>query len=154
MTRYLIEKYTRNDSGGFVDTESKTVKKKNLDDHINNGWVLIEEINPLTTPFKKWWNKFTTNQKIAVIAIVVPCFAVLGWISDKYFDYKYHSLNDKYNSLNEEYNQLKQNLTLTSDSLKTEREKSESLKNQLKSTTLSDKNQIEENKIKTFANNE
>ena len=146
MTKYLIEKYTQNDSGGFVETESKTVKKKNLEDHINNGWVFIEEINPITTPFKKWWNKFTTNQKIAIIAIIVPCFAVLGWISDKYFSYKYHSLNDKYNSLNTEYSQLKQNLILTSDSLKTEREKTESLKSQLKTDILSDNNQREKTK--------
>ncbi|WP_053978534.1 hypothetical protein [Mangrovimonas xylaniphaga] len=150
MTKYLIKKYTQNDSGGFNNIETKKVQKKHLKEHVENNWVLIEKQIPIVTPFLKWWNKFTTNQKIAIIAIIVPCFAVLGWILDKYFDNKYQTLNDKYISLNADYNslksdyvQLKHSLILTSDSLKTERQKFQATIQQPQTKTSSDKNQAD-----------
>lgn len=134
MTKYLIKKYTQNESGGFRNIESKKVKGKNLQDYIEKGWVLTEKITPIKTPINKWWKKFTTSQKIAIFAIIVPCFAVVGWISDKY------------HSQNADYKQLKRTLIQTSDSLKIEREKTESLKKQLQSSTPSGMNQTDKNK--------
>lgn len=143
MIKYIIVKYTPDGYGGNL-SEIKTIRKKELKEYLKNGWFLQRKIVPLITPFVGWWNKFSTNQKIAIIAFIIPSFfGGLGWCLDKYFDNNYNDLIQDYKNLDSEYNQLNQTYILTSDSLKVERERTENLRQQLTSEKASDKNQVD-----------
>ena len=143
MTKYIIIKYTPDGYGG-KRTEIKTVRKSELKSHLKNGWVLDEKIIPFITPFKKWWNKFTMDNKLVILSILIPSliaivFGVLAYRTDK----KNNLLELENKTLNEDYIQLKQTLILTSDSLNIERQKFESTIKKLQSKTSSDKNPAE-----------
>jgi hypothetical protein len=140
MTKYTLAKDKSDGYGGNIPDIKTVTKKSELKKCLKNGWYEVDRFTPVITPIKKWWNNFSTNQKIAIIAIIVPCFAVFGWSLDKYFDNEYRVLKHKYNELENKYNKTNQVLILTSDSLKTEREKSEPIKEQLQPKTTSDKN--------------
>lgn len=141
MIKFLIKKYTSNGSGGFSNVESKKVKKRQLKEYLDKGWILSEKFIPIITPFTKWWNKFTTNQKIGIIAIIVPLFfGGLKLTIDTYLNHKYPSLKKEFNSLNDKYHLLQENC---SDSITTLNEQIETISQELKSKTSSDKNQAD-----------
>lgn len=132
MIKYIIVKYTPDGYGGNL-SELKTIKKYELDEYLSNDWHILEKIIPIITPLKKWWNKFSTSHKIAILTLIIPSFfGGLGWVLDKVCDNKYYELKNQYEELNEKHNQNIQTLILTSDSLKKERKKAESILQELK----------------------
>ena len=136
MIKYIVVKYNSDGFGG-VTSETKTVSKSVLQKYLNNEWVILEEIIPIITPLSKWWNKFTTNQKISIIAIILPLFfGGLKWTFDTYLNHKYPVLKKDYNSLNDKYHLLKESCN---DSINELNKKIESISQELQSKSFSAK---------------
>jgi hypothetical protein len=140
MTKYTLAKDKSDGYGGNIPDIKIVNKKSELRNCLNNGWYEVDRFTPIITPIKKWWNNFTTNQKIAILSFIISSsvaliFGIVAYKSDKEND----SLKIQNTTLNENYNQSKRNLILTSDSLSLERENSEKLLQQLKTKITSDK---------------
>jgi hypothetical protein len=132
MIKYIIVKYTPDGYGGSL-SETKTVTKSELKNNLDNGWIVYEKITPIKTPFLKWWNKFTIDNKLVILSFSIPSliavfFGVLAYQTENEND----SLKSQNKTLNENYNQLKRSFLLTSDSLKIERQKAENILQELK----------------------
>ncbi|WP_417887948.1 hypothetical protein [Zunongwangia sp.] len=149
MIKYEIKR-SKQSVGNFIPVgyDFKTIKKSELDSHLNNGWSFIRKKYFIITSILDWWKTLKNGEKIAFFAIIVSAFVYsFFWLVDNHLDNKYQNLNDKYNSLNADYNRLQQTLILTSDSLNKEREKIETISKPLQSKTSSDKNQADKKNI-------
>ncbi|MBC5864671.1 hypothetical protein [Flavobacterium turcicum] len=127
MIKYIIIKYTPDGYGGIL-SETKTVNKSELKNNLDNDWIVYEKIIPIKTPFLKWWNKFTIDNKLFILSFSIPSliavfFGVLAYQTDNEND----SLKLQNKTLNENYNQLKRSFLLISDSLNAERQKAENI---------------------------
>jgi hypothetical protein len=132
MVKYIIIKHTSDGYGGSL-SERKTVGKSELHQFTNNDWYILEKIIPIITPLKKWWAKFTIDNKLVILSFSIPSliavfFGVLAYQTDNEND----SLKLQNKTLNENYTQLKRSFLLTSDSLKIERQKAENILQALK----------------------
>ena len=117
MIKYKIKK-TQTSKSGNIFTFNETIKKSELDYHLKNGFVIVKKIIPVITPVSDWWNKFSTGNKIAILAIVVPIiFGGIYFGLEKYSDNKYNSLNQNYDKLKSEQNDLNEQKLTLSDSL-------------------------------------
>lgn len=127
MIKYIIVKYTPDGYGGSL-SETKTVTKSELKNNLDNDWIVYEKITPIKTPFLKWWNKFTMDNKLFILSFSIPSliavfFGVLAYQTNNENDYL--KLQNKI--LNENYTELKRSFLLTSDSLNAERQKAENI---------------------------
>ncbi|MCI2230368.1 hypothetical protein MC378_14405 [Polaribacter sp. MSW13] len=92
MIKYKVEKYANTKSGDFV-TFRETIPSKKLEEYKKNEWNVVEKI----VPFITWWNKFSTTNKIAILAIFTPIlFGGIYFLVEQYQNNKYESLNKDY----------------------------------------------------------
>jgi len=106
MTKYKVCKDKPDGYGGNIP-DVKIIKRAELKTYKKNNWYVVDKYTPIITPLSKWWNKFTINQKIGVIGIILPLFfGGVKWTLENYLNHEYHSLKNDYKSLNAEYNLL------------------------------------------------
>jgi hypothetical protein len=137
MTKYTLAKSKPDGYGGYGSDIKIVTKKSELSNCLNNGWYEVDRFTPIITPLKKWWNNFTTNQKIAILTIIIPLsFACLKWSVETYLNHEYHSLKIDYKSLNEKYYLLQEKCN---DSITTLNERIETISLKLKNIVVSEK---------------
>ena len=137
MTKYTLAKDKSDGFGGNIPDIKVITKKSELKKCLNNGWYEVERFTPIITPVKKWWNNFTTTEKIGIIAIILPLFfGGLKWSFETYLNHEYHSLKRDYNNLNERYFFLQEKYN---DSTTILNEKIETISQQLRTKKASGK---------------
>lgn len=103
MIKYKIKRYESTSTGARI-TFNETIKKSELNWYLENGWTISEKIIPAVTPTLKWWNKFSTDQKLNILNFLIPSlialfFGVLAYYSNKEND----TLKQDSKILNENY---------------------------------------------------
>jgi hypothetical protein len=137
MTKYTLAKDKSNGYGGNIPDIKIVNKKSELKKCLNNGWYEVDRFTLIITPIKKWWNNFTTTQKIGILAFIIPLFfSGLKWSIETYLNHEYHSLKKDYKSLNAKYSLLQEKYN---DSTTTLNEKIETISQQLKTKKASGK---------------
>jgi hypothetical protein len=137
MIKYTLAKDKSDGFGGNIPDIKVVTNKSELKKCLKNNWYVVDKYTPILTPFKKWWNNFTTNQKIAILTIIIPLsFACLKWSVETYLNHEYHSLKIDYKSLNEKYYLLQEKCN---DSITTLNERIETISLKLKNIVVSEK---------------